>query len=187
MIVASGIPTTGPKLLLHEFKMGLSFNAFDHLKEEPMFHYVAKIASFGDHYEDSTSRMDARQIAENAVRKTKITTKRFNPQACAVEISELKIKLGNVEKTQIAVVNVMPPFAPMTENEYQDEMAKVVKKIPDAFHAFVMNQSWDQGHSAGYEEVVNIADGLANSLVPAIKAFQESLKDLEKKQVASSY
>lgn len=177
MTVASDTRITGPKLLLQGFKMGLSFNALDHLKEElPMFHYVAKIVSTGaEHYEDVPTRWDAQAIAETAVRKAKITTSRSNPKTCTVEVSELKIKLGSVERQALATVAVKPPFAPMTEGEYQDELKRILMGIPEAFRGYVSKQAWDQGHSAGYEEIINIAGNIVSDLLPSIKAFEIAL------------
>jgi hypothetical protein len=156
--------------------MGLSFNALDHLKEEKMFHYVAKIVTTGtEWYEDSNQVLDAKLLAHTAIQKAKITTSRFNPKPYAVEVCKLIIKLGNVEKSLIGTVDVTPPFAPMTDMEYKSEMAKILLDVPASFRGFVEQDAWDRGHSSGYEEVINIASSLVADLKPAIKAFEKEL------------
>jgi hypothetical protein len=145
-------------------------------KEENMFHYVAKIVTTGtEWYEDSTYVLDSKTLAETAIKKAKITTSRVNPKPYAVEVYKLDIKLGNVEKSIMGSVNVTPPFAPMTDVEYKAEMARILSGIPLAFRSFVERDAWERGHSAGYEEVINIASSLASDLAPAIREFAKEI------------
>lgn len=146
-------------------------------EELVMFHYVSKILSNGEEFfEDVPYGTEAKTLAENAVRKAKITTSRVNPKTCTVEVRQLVIKLGNIEKRLLGTVILSPPFAPMTDEEYKIEMQRILKDIPTAFHNFITNQAWEDGHSAGFEEVVKIAIAIVNRLKPSITQFEKEFK-----------
>ncbi len=142
-----------------------------------MFHYVSKLGNGQDIYEDSQSSLDTRKIAENAVLNSKITTNRFNPITISVEVSELTIKLGAVEKRVLTKVNITPPYAPLTQNDYISILEKELESIPKEFHDCVAKTAWADNGS--YEESLSNVRKIIGYLIPAIADFRKYLFTLE--------
>lgn len=140
-----------------------------------MFHYVATIDGV-KYYTDSRTVLDTSTIAGDAVIKSGITTNRFNPKTCWVVVEELSINLGKLEAKLLREIEVTPPYAPITEKEYDQEMAKILEAVPKAFHACIRYLAWSQGHSAGFEEILSIASTIVTEFSPAIKAFGDEVK-----------
>lgn len=65
----------------------------------------------------------------------------------------------------------------MDATQYYREMAALLDPVPQQFHGFIESYAYDRGHSAGYEEVLNIAGGLVSDLLPAIKAYDASKEE----------
>lgn len=65
-----------------------------------------------------------------------------------------------------------PPPAPrMTLEEYNSQMESLFEQLPEEFRPFVEGYAYDRGHSAGYDEVYLIAQGLVYALKPCIDKF----------------
>ncbi len=137
-----------------------------------MKNYVAVLPDGSEHYEDS---YDARQVAQDVVRKAGITTSRKNPQQVSVKVYELTIKAGKVHRGYGSDIKVMPYRIPMTETEFNEEMREITDQVPEAFRPYVTSESWDRGHSDGYEEVVLIAGNIVHALLPGIKRYTNDL------------
>ena len=67
----------------------------------------------------------------------------------------------------------------MSEEQFAVKMQAVLTMLPAEFRDFVSEESWDRGHSAGYEEVVNIAENLAYNLEKTVRAYNKRLGILE--------
>jgi hypothetical protein len=111
-----------------------------------------------------------KEAAEKAVREAKLTTPRKNPQSIEVQVIRLEIQDGKLQRTPNKV-RVQPPLAKMTKAEYDEEMAEVVKDLPEEFRQFVIGRSYEDGHSSGYEEVINYAVELTDALTPCVTAY----------------
>jgi hypothetical protein len=61
----------------------------------------------------------------------------------------------------------------MTDKEYEKELSEVLSGTPNEFHNFVLAESWEKGHSSGYEEVILAAQNLVDGLLPGIKEFEK--------------
>jgi len=142
-----------------------------------MFHYVAKINNGTEWYEDSDYALCNKTLAERAIHKAKITTSRINPKVFTVEVFKLAIMLGSVERIPLGSVDATPPFAPMTDEEYKDEMYRILSDVPKPFRPFIANHAWREGNNSGFEEMVHIASGLIGEILPAIKAFEKEILD----------
>lgn len=59
--------------------------------------------------------------------------------------------------TRPSVVPVPPPR--MTSDQYEAERTEILDGIPPEFASFLGYQAWEEGHSAGYEEVINVLRG----------------------------
>lgn len=63
----------------------------------------------------------------------------------------------------------------MDGQEYDARMQELLAEIPEEFRTFVSAQAYDRGHSAGYEEVLGIAQGIVFELVPSISKYTKRL------------
>lgn len=125
---------------------------------------------------DSGMRCDLQSMAEQVVSyKAGITTPRNNPEPIVVGILRQYIANGQLAERKVADMIVTPPFERMTTTEYEVALAEALKPLPEEFHAFVRSQSWEHGHSSGYEEVMNYATEMISALEGPIKAYQLKL------------
>jgi hypothetical protein len=60
----------------------------------------------------------------------------------------------------------------MTEKEYTDKLDNILSSLPLEFRSYVSYAAWDRGHSAGYENVLGIAEGMAYDLQEPINNFR---------------
>ena len=63
----------------------------------------------------------------------------------------------------------------MTSDEFATEQTRLLKDIPKEFHAAMSYLAWEQGHSAGYEEVIGCLSDLVDNLAKPIQEFALSL------------
>lgn len=67
----------------------------------------------------------------------------------------------------------------MLESEVEwkvyEDSEYLLRDIPEEFHGPLSYIAYEQGHSAGQDEVNLILSGLVNDLAPAIKKFQQRL------------
>lgn len=117
----------------------------------------------------------AKRICEDAVRAKKITTSRKNPQKILVELQSVEIIRGEQKRRNVGTFEIMPLCPTMTQDEYNAEIAEAVSDLPLEFQEFVRGIAWDQGHSAGYEEVVSIAKDIAGDLKPYVESYQKRI------------
>jgi hypothetical protein len=139
--------------------------------------YVAVLPDGAEYFEDTKQgNVTLYDIGERAVRNAKITATRSNPQSVDVVIKELIIKNGEMTRSSGMQFSITPPLERMTEEEFQAEMTEILKDIPLEFSGFISHSSWEQGHSAGREEVASIAREMAGELIQPIKAYARRIK-----------
>lgn len=63
----------------------------------------------------------------------------------------------------------------MTGDEYSAKLEKALEGLPPEFAQFVRGNAYERGHSAGYEEVLGIAQSLASDLKPVIEQYRLSI------------
>lgn len=59
----------------------------------------------------------------------------------------------------------------MTEDEYAKAQAFLLKDFPEEFKGVLSHMAWERGHSAGYEECLNVLRGLVEDLEEPIKKY----------------
>ena len=131
--------------------------------------YVAVLPDGTEYFGEA---YNGHSVCEDAVRRLNLTTPRANPQKVSVKLFELVIMDGNLKRLARATQEVLPSLERMTEEEYNSELREILKPLPVEFHAFITHQAYEQGHSAGYEEVIGIARDLANDLLPCINDYR---------------
>lgn len=69
----------------------------------------------------------------------------------------------------------------MDHTEYWQRLEVLLHDIPDSVAGFIRQQAYDRGHSAGYKEVLNIAEDLKFELKYVIEHIDILTKATEKK------
>lgn len=98
-----------------------------------------------------------------------------------VEISIFKcvVKNGKIARKPLGKYHHYFPVRRLTSSEYEVKLNAILNEIPNSFNSFVRNQSWERGHSAGYEEVLMIAKEIVGELSPAVQAYRQFLLSIE--------
>lgn len=119
-----------------------------------------------------------KEIGEQAIKERKLTTSRRNPELIPLQIFDTKLENGKlVAGRRIAVLEIMPPLAPLTADEYGQELDDCLRTLPPEFASFVSKQAWDRGHASGREEVLQIAKEVAHDIGQAVTAFLKRIKE----------
>ncbi len=134
------------------------------------------IRPFGGRRDVGMTLRDYETVAENAVRKKGLTTPRSNPVPVKVSVFKLEIKGGKLDRNKVKDFPITPPLERMTDAEYNSEMAELLAELPEEFRSYVSSESYDHGHSAGYEECVSIARSMVHGLKPVIDAYTKRIK-----------
>lgn len=70
------------------------------------------------------------------------------------------------------------PYPPrMTNEEFTLKQNKLLATVPSQFRSAMSHMAWEQAHSSGYEEVLNVLDDLITTLSPAFKQFEEDIRN----------
>ena len=125
---------------------------------------------------DSKSSLSIRGNVERIIRESKITTPRKNPKMLLVNVFSLCPKDGKLARKHHSNFEIYPPLSLMTPDEFKEEQDKLLKDIPKEFHGAFSGVAWDNGHSAGLEEVILVLSDL-------ISNFKQSIEDYEKRLV----
>ena len=68
-----------------------------------------------------------------------------------------------------------PPPPPMTAEQFAEKEKELLQGIPEEFHSRLSYMAYEDGHHAGYEEVLSHLSGLVSDLKEPIAAFQKRL------------
>jgi hypothetical protein len=60
---------------------------------------------------------------------------------------------------------------------FEKRQTEWLAQIPEEFRSFVRTYSWEQGHSSGYNEVLNIAEDLIYHLTRAVENYKMKLME----------
>lgn len=140
--------------------------------------YVAVIGSeeeFGEFdpvIRNRDHEFEKRQLCSSLVRRLGLSTPRKEPKKIKVAVFSLAIVKGKMERRSAGTYDIDLPVERMTSDEYNAEMDETLAEIPEEFKAFVRDSAYERGHSAGYEEVVSIAQEMVYGLKPCIEAFK---------------
>lgn len=61
----------------------------------------------------------------------------------------------------------------MTDKEFIAKQHEMLARIPEAFHDFFHDLAWEEGHSSGYEEVLNCLSNLLDLFPDALKKYNK--------------
>jgi hypothetical protein len=119
---------------------------------------------------------EKKALAERLIRRLGLTTERNDPKTIKVAVFSLQIVKGKMERRSAGSYDVQPSLKRMTSDEYNAEMKEILADLPEEFHGFISHTAYEDGHSSGYEEVVQIARSLAHDLLPCVKNYTKKLK-----------
>ena len=140
--------------------------------------YVAVIGSeeeFGEFNIDSKAdhEFEKKQLCSNLVRRLGLSTPRKEPKKIKVSVFSLAIVKGKLERRNAGSYEIDLPLRRMTADEYNAELKETLEEIPEEFRPYVSQEAYERGHSAGYEEVLGIAQEMIHNLKPCIVAFEK--------------
>jgi hypothetical protein len=64
----------------------------------------------------------------------------------------------------------------MTDIEFQAKQDKILQDIPKEFHGALSYMAWNEGHSAGYNEVLGYLSDFVYNLKEAIEKYTQRIK-----------
>lgn len=144
--------------------------------------YVAVIGSeeeFGEFdpiIRNRDHEWEKKSLCEQLVRRLGLKTARKDPKKIKVSVFRLEIVKGKLERRGAGNYDIDLPLERMTADEYNAEMEEELKDIPEEFRPYVSNESYDRGHSAGYEEVLGIAKEMIHNLRPCIENYRKRIQ-----------
>jgi hypothetical protein len=66
----------------------------------------------------------------------------------------------------------------MTSEQFVAQQEEILTGLPAEFRTFLRSQAWDRGHSAGFEEVINILKSLTADFREAFEKYQMNLSQM---------
>lgn len=143
-----------------------------------MSNYVAIFGTEEEYKEFDSHPKDheLKELADSIIRRLKITTPRNNPEKVKVGVYKLEIDKGQLNRRLVKTFEIMPYRERMTQEEYDGELESILKQVPEDFRQYVRDQSWEDGHSAGLEEVISIAQDIVDKIDPCIEKFKKRHK-----------
>lgn len=134
--------------------------------------YVAVLPNGQEFFATDDAR-NSKAVTEDAVRRIyEGTTSRTNPQYLDVELFVLEIANGQQTRRKIATHKVLPPYASMTSEEFNEIQDELLNELPDEFQSYVTQTAWERGHSSGYEEVLGYVRDLVVDLAPVVQKYR---------------
>jgi len=138
--------------------------------------YVVVFNDGSEHVEYANlSRDDYRNFCATVVRNKGLVTHRNNPQYVNVGLYIVAAQKGAVQRSLIGTYDIMPNFMSMTFDEYQVELDDIINELPEEFRRFVSSYAYEEGHSSGFESVLNIARDITDRLAEPIANFRNRL------------
>ena len=110
-------------------------------------------------------------LGTEALKKFGISRSRKDMTKVDCEVFEISLKAGVQQKRKIGTFEFLPPAQKITTEEFRDEMREALADVPEAFHSYIAESSWDRGHSCGMEEVISCAREMCAGILPCIKEF----------------
>lgn len=66
----------------------------------------------------------------------------------------------------------------MLETEFNAKIGEILQSIPKEFHSALSYYAWEQGHSAGFEEVISVLRNLVSDLQSSFETYEKNHKGL---------
>lgn len=151
--------------------MLLARASFEHAAKNAMYSHYGYIR------EPHQSASNLQQFTDSAVREWKLTTAFNQEQRIGVTIASVVAKDGKLDFRTIKVVDALLPQRCPSPEEFEAAMDEIVKDLPDEIAAFVRQNADERGHSAGMEEILSVARGLAGELIPQCRKLVTRLTE----------
>lgn len=142
--------------------------------EEPF-----ELASYGR--DSGFSKADIESTLNQIVSRLGLTTPRKTPQAIAIKCFRLTISGLTLGREMVGTFEITPPLAQMNEVEFNDAQTKLLSQAPEAFRGALSSKAWEDGHSAGYEEVIVNLQNLIEWLETPLRAYTLHIRSEKKK------
>lgn len=113
-------------------------------------------------------------LAYNLLCKIGISVKRTEKTTVSVPIYQHICQDGQVKQVLRCSLDITPPIAPLTNEEFEVAMNQLLEDIPTCFHNFIRSYSYELGHSSGMDDVYTYACDLVYGLEEPIKQLLES-------------
>lgn len=81
---------------------------------------------------------------------------------------------GELKETYWTAISAIPSRARLMDEQFGAAQSKALEDLPTEFHAFIRQNAWEHGHSAGFEEVLNYVRELVHGLGPAIAEYDRN-------------
>lgn len=142
-------------------------------------HYLATLPDgreFAYEFAGDRWKTGGEKAAARAVRDAGLTCRRGDDvRTVAVTVRPVTLKLGKAVHGHPTKYRVDLPLAPMTEEEFEADLAEALAALPEEFRGAVSAEAWDRGHWAGYEEVLLHARGITDWLSPAVAKYTDAV------------
>lgn len=109
-----------------------------------------------------------------------LRTSRKEPQTVSVQCFQLVINGAALQRNPAGTFQITPPPHRMTQDEFNEEQAELLKFAPEEFHSALSHKAWEDGHSAGYEEVILLLQGLVDWIDAPLKAYTARIQSKKK-------
>ena len=63
----------------------------------------------------------------------------------------------------------------MDGREYNNRLCEITDALPIEFKNYVISESWDRGHSAGYSEILMIAESMVYDLRKVLDEYNKRM------------
>jgi hypothetical protein len=80
----------------------------------------------------------------------------------------------------ISKENIRATSGRLNEDDlYARRQAELLKQVPPEFHGFLSSKAWEDGHSGGYDEVINYLTDLVTEIIEPIEDFEKRIRKPE--------
>ena len=67
-------------------------------------------------------------------------------------------------------------FRAKEESHFNGKMHEILSAVPEEFRDALGHRAWEEGHSSGFDEVLNCLSGLVDELSEPIRRFEERVR-----------
>ncbi len=97
-----------------------------------------------------------------------------------VQVFDLSYKDGKPESTLYKTYTITLPEGLPSEEQFTAAQDKILSGVPEEFRSFISTKSWEDGHSAGYSEVLMCCQDLVDELRPCIEEYKKTIAEKSK-------
>lgn len=154
------------------------------MKQKDMKMFAATFNQTEVHFEADLNASDwssdsLKWQVQSIIKKSGLTTSRSHTaMPIRVEIHILTIKDGKLTRKLFTNLDITPPLARMTTEEYHKEHARLLLEIPTEFRDAFTIMAGEKANGSGFEEIISALSGLINDLQPSIQAFENRMNQM---------